>query len=72
MVIKAKPFGLDIVKTSLTEKEKEELDKTLPELVDRDIIEVVDNEHAIMVKGKQKDLYRLLLAISYHFDIELL
>ena len=72
MVIKAKPFGLDIVKTSLTEKEKEELDKTLPELVDRDIIEVVDNEHAIMVNGKQKDLYRLLLAISYHFDIELL
>lgn len=72
MVIKAKPFGLDIVKTSLTEKEKEELDKTLPELVDRDIIEVVDNEHAIMVKGKQKDLYRLLLAITYNFDVELL
>ena len=72
MVIKVKPFGMDIVKTSLTEHEKEELGKTLPELVDREIIEVVDNEHAFMVKGKQKDLYRLLLAISYHFDIELL
>lgn len=72
MVIKLKNFGLDIPKASLTPGEKAELDKTLPELREREILDVLETDKAYQVKGKQKDLYRLLLAITYNFDVELL
>ena len=72
MVIRLKPFGMDIVKSSLNGKEKEDLKECISKLEEDNVFEVIDTEYAVMVKGRQKNLYRLLTAISYHYDIEIL
>ena len=70
MLIKLKPSGMDIAKTSLKVSEDAFLERYLRELKDSVRVYEIDNHY--MLSGSQRMMYKVLYDISCKFDIELM
>ena len=70
MLIKLKPSGMDIVKTSLSVRENIFLEQYLKEFEDSVRVYEIDNNW--MLSGSQRMMYKVLYDISCKFDIELM